>query len=232
MNMKASTAFPIKALIFDMDGTLVDNMRFHQDAWGEWFRTQGLPFDDDAFFHATAGKHNHEILAGYFPQASPKDYPAMVQSKELIYQTLYAPHRALIPGALALLKTAKSMGIPCAVGSAAPQMNLDFILEPLGIAQYFQAVVNPNATIRGKPHPDIFVEAARRLGVAPADCMVFEDAPLGLQAAHAGGMRSIALTTHLPSAALAVENPVHIMADYTGLGIAVQQGGWALECEA
>lgn len=221
-----------KALIFDMDGTLVDNMRFHQDAWGEWFRAQGLPFDDDAFFKATAGKHNNEILAEYFPQAVPGDYPAMVQAKELIYQTMYAPHRALLPGALALLQTAQSLGIPCAVGSAAPQMNLDFILQPLNIAQYFQAVVNPNETIRGKPHPDIFAEAARRLSVLPSDCIVFEDAPLGLQAARAAGMRSVALTTHLPSAALAAELPVHIAAHYEGIRIVRTSTGFALECAA
>lgn len=222
---------PIKALIFDMDGTLIDNMRYHQNAWGEWFRLQGLPFDDDAFFHATAGKHNNEILAEYFPQASPADYPAMVQAKELIYQNLYAPHRALIPGALALLQAAKALGLPCAVGSAAPQMNLDFILGPLGINTYFQAVVNPSDTIRGKPHPDIFVEAARRLGVAAADCMVFEDAPLGLQAATAGGMRSIALTTHLPHQALATQNPEYIMADYTRIQLLKTPTAWALECQ-
>jgi beta-phosphoglucomutase-like phosphatase (HAD superfamily) len=89
-------------------------------------------------------------------------------------------------------------------------------------------VVNPSATIRGKPHPDIFVEAARRLGVSPADCIVFEDAPMGLQAAHNGGMRSVALTTHLSATDLAVESPAHIMNDYTQIRIAPASRGYQL----
>jgi beta-phosphoglucomutase len=218
-----------KALIFDMDGTLVNNMRFHQDAWGEWFRAQGLPFDDAAFFKATAGRHNDEIFAIYFPDIPTSDYPVMIASKEQIYQTLYAPHKALVAGLTPFLEAAKAAGIPCAVGTAAPQLNIDYILEPMGIAQYFQAVVNPNANIRGKPHPDIFVEAARQLGVAPADCVVFEDAPMGLQAARNGGMKSIALTTHLSAEELTQESPAHIMADYTGIALSRSATGYTLE---
>ncbi len=230
--MSAIKPLAAKALIFDMDGTLVDNMRFHQDAWGEWFRAQGLPFDDAAFFKATAGRHNDEIFAMYFPNMPASDYPAMVASKELMYQRLYEPHKAVVAGLIPFLEAAKAAGIPCAVGTAAPQLNIDYILEPMGIAQYFQAVVNPNASIRGKPHPDIFVEAARQLGVAPADCVVFEDAPMGLQAAHNGGMKSIALTTHLSAADLAQESPAHIMADYRGIRLTRNGAGFALEFTA
>jgi beta-phosphoglucomutase len=219
---------PAKALIFDMDGTLIDNMRFHQDAWGAWFREQGLPFDDDAFFKATAGRHNDEIFALYLLDLPASEYPALVHSKERMYQTLYAPHKAPLAGLMAFLDAAKNAGIPCAVGTAAPQMNIDFILEPMGLAPYFQAVVNPNATIRGKPHPDIFVEAARRLGVAPADCVVFEDAPMGVQAAHNGGMKSIALTTHLSALELQACDPAHIMADYTKIRISRAAAGFEL----
>jgi beta-phosphoglucomutase len=220
---------PAKALIFDMDGTLVDNMRFHQDAWGAWFRAKGLPFDDAAFFKATAGRHNDEIFAMTFPDMPASEYPALVQSKELMYQKLYAPHKAAVAGLIPFLDAAKAAGIPCAVGTAAPQMNIDFILEPMGLAHYFQAVVNPGGTIRGKPHPDIFVEAARLLGVAPKDCVVFEDAPMGLQAAHNGGMKSIALTTHLNAKDLAIESPAHTMADYTGIQIKRAATGCTLE---
>ena len=208
-----------KALIFDMDGTLIDNMRFHQNAWGAWFKAQGLPFDDAAFFKATAGRHNDEILALYFPAMPASEYPAMVASKERMYQILYAPHKAVVAGLIPFLDAAKAAGIPCAVGTAAPQMNIDFILEPMGLAHYFQAVVNPSATIRGKPYPDIFVEAARQLRVAPVDCVVFEDAPMGLQAAHSGGMKSIALTTHLSASEFAAQAPAHVMADYTQIEI-------------
>jgi beta-phosphoglucomutase len=220
---------PAKAFIFDMDGTLVDNMRFHQAAWGAWFREQGLPFDDATFFKATAGRHNDEIFAMYFPDMSASQYPAMVASKELMYQKLYAPHKAAIAGLIALLDAAMAAGIPCAVGTAAPQMNIDFILEPMGLAKYFQAVVNPNPTIRGKPHPDIFVEAARRLGVAPADCVVFEDAPMGVQAAHNGGMKCVALSTHLSVLELQQCSPAHIITDYTGLSLSTVADSHQLE---
>jgi beta-phosphoglucomutase len=223
---------PAKALIFDMDGTLIDNMRFHQEAWGVWFREQGLPFDDAAFFKATAGRHNDEIFAMYFPDMPASEYPALVQSKELMYQKLYAPHKAVVAGLIAFLDAAKAAGIPCAVGTAAPQMNIDFILEPMGLAHYFQAVVNPSATFRGKPHPDIFVGAARRLGVDPKGCVVFEDALMGLQAAHNGGMKSVALTTQLSAAELSVESPAHVMANYTGIHIKCDARGYTLEFSA
>jgi beta-phosphoglucomutase len=230
--MTTIKTLPAKALIFDMDGTLVDNMRFHQDAWGEWFRGKGLPFDDTAFFKATAGRHNDEIFAMTFPDMPVSEYPALVQSKELMYQKLYAPHKAVVAGLIPFLEAAKTAGIPCAVGTAAPQMNIDFILEPLGLAQYFQTVVNPSDTIRGKPHPDIFVEAARRLGVDPKDCVVFEDAPMGLQAAHNGGMKSIALTTHLSAVELLQESPAHVMVDYTQVRINPRATTYELELTA
>jgi beta-phosphoglucomutase len=219
--MTRTHTIPAKALIFDMDGTLVDNMHCHNQAWEVWFKKQGLPFDAAQFFELTAGRSNAEILADFLPHAHPDSYPKHVTEKDLTYQQLYLPQRAPIAGLMTFLDAAKAANLPCGIGSGATQNNVDFILPPLNLTSYFQAVVIPSATIRGKPHPDIFLEAARQLGVAPQDCVVFEDAPLGIRAAHAAGMRCVALTTHLSAAELEAELPAHIMADYTHLRLNV-----------
>ena len=219
MISKTTGSRAVNTLIFDMDGTLVDNMGYHNAAWEVWFKAHGLAFEHASFFASTAGRTNGEIIAQFMPKEPVANYPELIREKEQAYQDLYAPKRALMPGLLPLLQSAKTLGLPCAVGTAAPQMNIGFILDALDIAGYFQTVVNPGATIRGKPHPDIFLEAAKRLGVAPAGCVVFEDAPLGLQAASTGGMASVALSTHASESALWAESPLCVRADFTQLAL-------------
>ncbi len=187
-----------QALIFDMDGTIVDNMRFHDRAWARWHEVQGLPFDPDRFFSLTAGRTNEEIFADLMGEGlTPERSDAYAAQKEAIYRELYTPHMAPLPGLTALLDQARQRGLGLAVGTAAPLGNVSFVLDTLKLRDHFAAVVNPSGSIRGKPHPDIFEEAARRLGVPPAQCLVFEDAPLGVEAARRAGMKAVAMTTML-----------------------------------
>ena len=187
----------IRALIFDLDGTLVDNMQFHADAWAEWHGRHGLAFDRPDFFRHTTGRANAEIFAQLCPHATAAELDVFAEEKEAIYRELYAPHRRPHIGLAALLEAAKRDGLPLAVATSAPQINIDFTLNGIGLASRFAAVVNPRDGIRAKPHPDLFLEAARQLEVAPNDCLVFEDAPLGVEAARRAGMRCVAITTTL-----------------------------------
>lgn len=209
---------PAKALIFDMDGTIVDNMRFHDDAWDRFYQAQGKPFDRASFSARTAGMAFAEIVAPDFPDADEAAVARMAEEKEGAYRELYRPHLTPVPGLLPLMARAATHGVPMAVASAAPPDNIDFILDGLEIRPFFATLVSPSQGFRGKPHPDMFLAAAERMGVAPDDCLVFEDALNGVEAARRAGMRAVALTTMLEAEAFArFDNLIASAGDFTAL---------------
>ena len=209
---------PAAALIFDMDGTLVDNMRFHEDAWGKLLTSHGLPFDADEFFHRTAGMAAAEIIAPLFPQATPAEIVALGEDKEAFYRDAYRAHVAALPGLLPLMARAQSCGVPMAVASAAPPENIALVLDTLGLRSQFATVISPSQGFPGKPHPDLFIEAARRMNVAPEACLVFEDAPNGIEAARRAGMRAVAILTMLGADGFAAyDNVIASAADFNAL---------------
>jgi beta-phosphoglucomutase family hydrolase len=208
---------PIRALIFDMDGTIADTMRFHDDAWEKWHADLGLPFDRKGFFAATAGRTGPEILGELFPGKTQAELLELEDAKEEIYRALCRPHLQPMAGLMDLLDRAEARGIPMAVGTAAPNGNVDFTLDGLGIRHRFHNVASPSQGFRGKPHPDLFLAAAERMGVAPEHCLVFEDAPLGVEAARRAGMRAVALlTTARPETFASFDNLIATMPDFTG----------------
>jgi HAD superfamily hydrolase (TIGR01509 family) len=212
---------PFSALIFDMDGTIVDNMRFHDAAWGEWHRRHGLPFDPDGFFATTAGRTNREILTDLFPGRDVAEIDALGEEKEAIYRELYRPRVAALAGLHALMSAADARGRPMSVATAAPPANQDVVLDALGIRARFRAVVAPSQGFRGKPHPDLFLAAAERMGVPAGACLVFEDAPLGIEAARRAGMKAVAITTMLSPEAFPDDDTVIArVADFTALDAA------------
>jgi HAD superfamily hydrolase (TIGR01509 family) len=218
-------ASPVRALIFDMDGTLVDNMACHTAAWGEWHARHGLLFDEPSFFDRTAGRTDLDILAGLLPERPRGELIALGEEKEAIYRELFLPQRRLTPGVADLIAEAGRRGLPLAVATAAPPPNIDFILDGLNIRRRFRAVVSPAMGLPGKPAPDMFLKAAALMDIAPAACLVFEDAPLGIEAARRAGMRAAALTTTLPAAAFAAfANVVAIGPDFTGFDLATLAG--------
>ena len=206
------------AFLFDLDGTLIDSMPHHHNAWVEWYARRGLAMEPGGFFATTAGRSNAEILADLFPQFSVEERVAMADEKEAIYRELAAQSLALIVGARRFAEAARLQGIAMAVCTASTPENMDLAFRLHGIDAWVQAIVSPADGVRGKPHPDIFLEAARRLGVAPAQCVVFEDAPLGVEAARRAGMPAVALTTTLPAQAFAgYPNVLATFADFSML---------------
>jgi HAD superfamily hydrolase (TIGR01509 family) len=187
----------IQALLFDLDGTLIDSMPHHHDAWVTWHARRGLTIDPDQFFRDTAGRSNDEILSDIFPDAIPEERLAMADEKESLYREIAARRLGLIEGAQVFVEAARAAGLRLAVCTASTLDNMALAFSKFAIDGWVETVVSPADGLRGKPHPDIFLEAARRLGIAPAQCLVFEDAPLGVEAARRAGMNAVALTTSL-----------------------------------
>ena len=211
----------IHALLFDLDGTLIDSMPHHHDAWVEWHARRGIEMDAAGFFAGTAGRSNAEILLDMFPALSVAEHVEMADAKEAIYRELAARSLALIAGAQGFVAQARAAGLRLAVCTAATPQNIALACEMHGIDGWVETVASPADGLRGKPHPDIFLEAARRLGIAPADCVVFEDAPLGVEAARRAGMKAVALTTTLAAEAFAAyDNLIAIAPDFTALTLA------------
>ena len=211
----------VNALLFDLDGTLIDSMPHHHDAWVAFHAKRGLAIDGDAFFARTAGRSNPEILADMFPAASVAEVHAMADEKEALYRDIAAGALQLIAGAQDFVARARTAGLRLAVCTASTVPNMKLAFARYGVDTWVETVVSPADGLRGKPHPDIFLEAARRLGVPAGDCLVFEDAPLGVEAARRGGMRAVALTTTLPAQAFAeYDNIVAVASDFRGLDLA------------
>lgn len=187
--------FEKRAFIFDMDGTLVDNMRFHTEAWGKMLAENGIEMNAHDFLVKTAGKTNREILPGVFGAIPDERITELGNRKEMLYQELFLPHREPIKGAIEFLEAARSLGVKMAVATAAPIVNVEFILDGLDLRRFFQAVTTAADIKNGKPDPEIFLKSAEKLGVQPRDCLVFEDAFGGFEAAHLAGMKSIGIAT-------------------------------------
>jgi len=210
----------LKALLFDLDGTLIDSMSHHHDAWVQWHARRDLVLDGDRFFAATAGRSNAEILADMLPAHSAEEHLAMADEKEALYREIAQRSLTLVAGARAFVQSARAAGHRLAVCTASTPQNMALAFERFGIDGWVDTVVSPADGLRGKPHPDIFVEAARRLRVPAQACIVFEDAPLGVEAARRAGMRAVALTTTLGAEAFAeFDNLQAIAADFTGLDL-------------
>jgi beta-phosphoglucomutase len=182
-----------KAAIWDVDGTLVDTAELHFQAWQEICREQGREFTRDDFA-ATFGQRNPEILRTLFGERfRPEEIAALSDRKEVLYRRAASKGVALLPGARRLVEELHRAGFVQAIGSSAPRANLELILRLTGLARFFAAIVSSEDTQRGKPDPQVFLIAAERLGVVPARCVVFEDAVAGVQAAHAAGMKCVAV---------------------------------------
>jgi beta-phosphoglucomutase family hydrolase len=209
------------AFVFDMDGTIVDNMAFHTQSWITFFEQRGMSLDAEEFFRTTAGRQGKEIIRSHMGEHLDDDEVlALNHEKESVYRELYAPHRKTVGGFDGLIARAKAEGVALAVATAAPTANIEFTLDGLDLRRHFDVVVGAADVARGKPNPDGFLLAAERCGVAPEHCIVFEDAPLGVEAARRAGMRCVVLTTTLPAEAFAeFDNVIQIASDFSALDI-------------
>ncbi len=187
--------YETRAFIFDMDGTLVDNMRFHGAAWQQMLAENGIEADAHEFLINTAGKTNREIIPAFFADADEARLLELGLRKETIYRELFLTERRVIEGANEFLEAAQNLGVKMAVATAAPVANMEFILDGLDLRRFFSAITTAADVKHGKPDPEVFIKSAEKLAVEPKNCLVFEDAFNGFEAAHRARMKSIGIAT-------------------------------------
>jgi beta-phosphoglucomutase family hydrolase len=215
------------AFLFDLDGVVVDSNGLHVDSWKEVARRHGFECADPDHI-GKCGLRTGAVIRDLLRwPVSEEEAIRIGEEKEDIYREwIQADGIRAIPGVLDFLKEAAARGIPCAVGSSAPRKNVDICLHALGLEGVFTATVSGEDVARGKPAPDIFLQAAEGVGTAPEHCLVFEDAPAGIEAAHAANMRALAvLTSHTPAEVAAAD---WIVPDFIGLAPLQVQADWSL----
>lgn len=193
----------LKAAIFDMDGVIVDNRDAHLDAFVEFARRHNQPLNPSDLL-PLFGSTNEMIMGKLFGHSdfTPEQIEALSHEKEKIYREIYDPVMVPARGLIELLKALKARGVKTSVGSSAPRINVDFVLERCGIAQYFDAIACGDEITHSKPDPEVYLLAAKKLGVSPADCVVFEDAHVGIEAARRAGMWVVAVASTFERASL------------------------------
>jgi len=193
------TDFKPKAFIFDLNGTMIDDMKYHTLAWHQIINEdlkENLTYD---FVKKEMYGKNHEVLERIFGEDrfTADEIKKLSFDKEKRYQEAYFPKLELIEGLSDFLEKAKQNGILMAIGSAAIGFNIDFVVDGLKIRSYFDAIVSADDVKISKPNAETFFKSAGKLNIEPADCIVFEDAPKGVESALNAGMKCIVLlTTH------------------------------------
>ena len=186
------------ALIFDMDGVLIDSMPVHEQAWQRYLESIGVNGDRGSQIIAGMhGRRNDQIVRDFLgPSADDGEVHRHGAAKEQLYRDLLAPqlHQRLVPGVAQLL--GRTRGIPVGLATNAERANADFFLEGSGLRGYFQVVVDGSQVSHPKPAPDVYLRAARELGVLPQNCIVFEDSTVGVASARAAGARVVGVLTH------------------------------------
>lgn len=184
------------AVIFDMDGVIIDSNPYHKEAWLQFAEKHNIELKEEEVGEKIFGKTNTTALRDVFgKEFSPEENMKLGEEKEAIYRELHEKDLVPIPGVRQYLERLKQNGIPMAVATNAPVSNVDFIMERTGLRHYFEVVIDSSSVKNGKPDPEIYLKSAEKLGMPPARCIVMEDSVPGAEAGLRAGMKVIAITT-------------------------------------
>jgi beta-phosphoglucomutase len=188
----------IRAVLWDLDGTLVDSEQYHWLAWRDSMAAEGVTLSRDQFLK-TFGMRNDAVVPQWIPGATTERIERIANAKEQLYRRLVRGGGLVpLPGAAEWTQRLAADGWRQAIASSSPRENIDAVLAVIGLASVFQAVVSAEDVTLGKPDPQVFLTAAARLGSAPARSIVVEDAAAGIEAARRAGMPSIGVSRHGP----------------------------------
>jgi len=188
----------LEAVIWDMDGVLADTAPYHLLAWRETFAKRGINFTEEDFMRGFGIRNDAIIKNTLGKPITPDEIEAIAREKEAAFRRIIGKNIKPLPGVLELLRQLHDRGIRMAIASSTVIENIRLIVGSLGIKNYFEAIITGHDVTEGKPSPQVFLLAARRLGTEPKNCIVVEDAVAGVKAAKSAGMYCIAVTNSHP----------------------------------
>jgi beta-phosphoglucomutase len=191
--------FNAEAVIFDLDGTLLDNNPYHLQSWKKYLENMGRDMTEEEYNANINGRTNRDVINYIHGDAMNEENSLKYGlEKEALYREVYKPFIKPVNGLLAFLKILADKNVPLAIATSGIQPNIDFMFDHVPIKEYFKIIVNSSHIKKGKPDPEIYFKAASLLNVAPKNCLVFEDAVVGINSAKAAGMKVIAIATTHP----------------------------------
>jgi beta-phosphoglucomutase len=197
--MKSNSRLP-SALIFDMDGVLVDSNPFHVQKWIEFLHERGIPYNAEDLPKQIFGSRNDTALRRFFGRDLPKgEIEKLSEDLEARFRAAFRPHAQPLLGLKTLMDECRAEGIPLAVASSAMTKNVDFVVDTLKLRSYFASIVTGDDVSRPKPDPEIYIQAAERLTLAPAKCVAFEDSFVGIESAKRASMKCVAIASTFPA---------------------------------
>ena len=210
----------LKGLLFDMDGTLVDNLAYHFMAFDAYAEREGFTLLEPVSLKIN-GMHSNDIFPLLLGNEVVSQYglDRLNREKEEVYRDMYRPKIAPIAGVIELLKEAKKAGVKCAIGSSGCRENVEMIIEGLGIADLIDGSISGSDVTHGKPHPEIFTKAHELLGLKAEECIVVEDAVNGILAGIAAGCKCLAVTTTATAEVLTEAGASLCVEDYSTVTI-------------
>jgi beta-phosphoglucomutase len=216
------------ALVFDMDGVLVDSNPFHLQKWVELLNEHHIPFNPSDLPRTILGQRNDTALRFYFgPASSDEECRRLSEALEARFRSAFAPHAKPLPGLARLIAECDAVGIPMAVASSATAKNIEFIVDALGFRRYFRYLISGDEVTRPKPDPEIYLAAAQRLGVTPESCVAFEDSPVGIESAKRAGMKCVGIASTFPADQLRTETKAErVVASFEELSLPALRQLW------
>ncbi|MEM6451636.1 MAG: HAD family phosphatase [Cyanobacteria bacterium P01_D01_bin.105] len=206
---------PLKAIIFDLDGTLTDSDKVHFQVFQDFFALHNIALDRSMYRKGISGRQNSAILADFLPQLPTEEASAFSEKKEATFRQLAKGNIAPLPGLLTFLEQIKAQDLPAAVVTNAPPENANFMLSELGLTQAFSPVVIGDELPRGKPDPLPYQTALEQLGVQAAEAITFEDSRAGIQSAVGAGIETIGMMTTHSAEELIAAGAARAITDFT-----------------